>query len=82
MFHELSCMRVLCAYMFDFKLKSDRRDWGASYIGPYDPKSTYHEWLKSHDFDTVAPDSWHFGPTAHAAWARFVLQYCIDNRMI
>ena len=67
---------------FDFKHKSDRKDWGTSYIGPYDPNSTYHEWLKNHGHDTVAPNSWHFGRSAHAAWSRFVLQYCIANRMI
>jgi hypothetical protein len=67
---------------FDFKLKSDRREWGASYIGPYDANSTYNQWLKRHGYHTVTPNSWHFGREAHAAWSRFVLQYCIDNRMI
>jgi len=67
---------------FDFKHKSDRRDWGTCYINPYDANSTYDQWLKSHGFHTVATNSWHFGQDAHAAWSRFVLQYCIDNRMI
>lgn len=67
---------------FDFKHKSTRQDWGASYIGPYDPNCTYDQWLKRHGHDTVAPNSWHFGREAHAAWARFVLQYCIANRLV
>jgi hypothetical protein len=67
---------------FDIKRKSDRRDWGPSYIGPYDAGATYDQWLKRHGFDTVSPNSWHFGREAHAAWSRFVLQYCINNRMI
>ena len=67
---------------FDFKHESDRKDWGTSYIAPYDRASTYDQWLKSHGHDTVAPNSWHFGAEAHAAWGRFVLQYCINNRMI
>ena len=67
---------------FNFKHKSDRRDWGPCYINPYDAHSTYEQWLKRHGFCTVAPNSWHFGQEAHAAWSRFVLQYCIDNRMI
>jgi len=67
---------------FDFKHKSDRLDWGPSYIGPYDPDVTFDQWLRSNGHDTVAPNSWHFGREAHAAWSRFVLQYCINNRMI
>ena len=67
---------------FDFKSPTHHRDWGTSYIGPYDRDSTYHQWLMRHGHDTVAPNSWHFGPEAHAAWSRFVLQYCINNRMI
>jgi len=62
--------------------ESARFDWGTCYINPYDANSTYDQWLKSHGFQTVAPNSWHFGQDAHAAWSRFVLQYCIDNRMI
>jgi len=61
---------------------SDQRDWGSAYISPYDSKGTYDQWLKSHGHDTVAPDSWHFGRRAHADWSRFVLQYCINNRLI
>lgn len=67
---------------FESKHKSSEKDWGPNYIGPYDRNSTYDQWLKSHGHDTVAPNSWHFGREAHAAWARFMLQYCITNRMI
>lgn len=62
--------------------KLDQRDWGASYISPYDPKMTYDSWLKSHGHQTVSPDSWHFGREAHASWARFMLQYVIANKMV
>ena len=60
----------------------DRRDWGTSYIGPYDPRSTYNQWLLDHGHDTVAPNSWHFGEAAHSAWARYVLQYIIKNKLV
>lgn len=56
-----------------------RHDWGACYVAPYDPAQTYDSWLKSHDFRPVSPDSWHFGQEAHAAWARFMLQYGITH---
>ena len=59
-----------------------RRDWGTSYIGPYDPGQTWDQWLRSNGFDTVAPNSWHFGRDAHAAWARFMLQYVVRNKLL
>jgi len=59
-----------------------QKDWGTHYIGPYDPESTYSAWLRNHGHQTVAPNSWHFGPDAHTAWARFVLQYCVSNKMV
>lgn len=62
--------------------ESDRFDWGKSYIGPYDAKSTFNQWLLDHGHDTVAPNSYHFGRAAHTAWSRFVLQYCIKNQLV
>ena len=59
-----------------------RRDWGTAYIGPYDPVQTWDQWLRSNGFDTVAPNSWHFGRDAHAAWARFMLQYVVRNKLL
>jgi len=67
---------------FDSKLQSPNRIWNHHFIGPYDQNCTFDQWLKSHGFETVAPNSWHFGREAHAAWSRFMLQYCINNRMI
>jgi hypothetical protein len=61
---------------------ADQLDWGPGYISPYNQGSTYDQWLKSHGHHTVAPNSWHFGRSAHAAWGRFMLQYCIQNRLI
>jgi len=60
----------------------DHRDWGNSYIEPYNPKMTYDAWLKNNGHDTVAPNSWHFGIDAHAAWHRFMLQYIIKHHFI
>ena len=52
-------------------------DWGDCYIEPYDSKFTYYNWLKAKGFKTVRPDSYHFGPDAHAAWANFLHQHLI-----
>lgn len=60
----------------------DRRDWGASYINPYDRTSTFDQILKNQGFITVRPDSWHFGPDAHCFWAEYLLQYIITHKII
>ena len=51
-----------------------RFDWGHSYINPYDADSTYYNWLRARGYQTVNPDSYHFGPDAHRAWAEFLYQ--------
>ena len=56
-------------------------DWGNAYIAPYS-KYTYDQILREAGFDTVRPDSWHFGKDAHCFWADFVLQYCIENNIL
>lgn len=62
--------------------KAQRYDWGKSYISPYKKEATYSRWLKSNGYDTVGPNSYHFGKEAHAAWARFMLQYIVNNKFI
>ena len=58
--------------------EDQRRDWAGHYVLPYLADYTYDQWLKSHGYTTVTADSWHFGADAHAAWARFMLQYGMD----
>lgn len=58
-----------------------RRDWGASYIAPYSREDTYDAWLRRNGMLPVNPKSWHFGAEAHCIWAKFVLAYCIDNKI-
>ena len=62
--------------------QKDKVTWGYSYIGPYDAGATFNQWLLDHGYQTVAPNSWHFGRDAHAAWARFVLQYIVQSKML
>jgi hypothetical protein len=66
----------------DFSAITERKDWGTSYIGPYDPDQTFHDILTKNKHKTVAPNSYHFGKTAHSFWARFMLQYCINNKFL
>ena len=66
----------------DFGTISNRYDWGSSYISPYDPKSTYDAILKQNSYQTVAPNSWHFGREAHSFWANYMLQYIVRNQLM
>ena len=65
----------------DFSSIVDQKDWGYSYIGPYDAKMTYHNILQNNGFSTVNSKSWHFGADAHSFFAQFMLQYIIDNNI-
>ena len=67
---------------FQGLLSGSQKDWGTSYIKPYDSFGTYNWWLRNNGFKTVNPDSWHFGEDAHSAWADFMLQYIIDNKLL
>ena len=61
---------------------TDRRDWGASYIEPYDPKGTFSAKIEAAGIETVAPNSYHYGKDGHSFWNRFMLQYIINNKFI
>jgi hypothetical protein len=66
----------------DFALVKDQQDWGHSYIGPYDSQSTYNAIIRAQNIDTVAPNSWHFGPDGHATFHRFILDYIIKHKFL
>jgi len=61
---------------------TDRRDWGTSYIDPYDPKGTFSARIEDAGIQTVAPNSYHYGKDGHSFWNRFMLQYIINNKFI
>ena len=66
----------------DFSTIADQYDWGTSYINPYNSNSTFDAILKQNSYQTVAPDSWHFGQEAHSFWANYVLQYIVRNQIL
>jgi hypothetical protein len=59
---------------------ADKKDWGTSYIEPYDPKGTFSAKLELANIQTVAPNSYHYGKDGHSFFHRFMLQYIIDNK--
>lgn len=60
----------------------DQKDWGVSYMHPYDANLTYDQVLKHNNFKPVNPNSWHFGPDAHCFWAEYLLQYINNNQLL
>lgn len=66
----------------DFSKINDQKDWGVNYICPYDPKSTFDSIIRSNGFNTVNPNSWHFGDRAHSFFAQFMLQYITNNKIL
>jgi hypothetical protein len=57
-------------------------DWGTSYMHPYSAEMTYDSVLRSNDFKTVNPKSWHFGADAHCFWGNYLLQYMHDHNLL
>jgi len=66
----------------DFGSITNQQDWGLSYIGPYDPASTFDAQIRRAGFETVAPNSYHFGKDAHAWWFKRILDYLMSNKFV
>jgi hypothetical protein len=66
----------------DFSKITDRQNWSASYISPYEPKMTYDSVIRSKGIPTVRPNSWHFGRDGHAAFYRFILEHIIKHKFV
>jgi hypothetical protein len=79
---ELGVQHVMFNGNNNFGQTQNRMDWDNCYIRPYDPEYTYDRVLKINGFETVNNQSWHFGPQAHCFWAKYLLQYIINNKFI
>jgi hypothetical protein len=66
----------------DFSKIKKQKDWGKSYVSPYDPKMTFNSLIAQQGIETVAPNSYHFGKDAHSFFNRCMLQYVITNKFI
>jgi len=62
-------------------IKGDK-DWERHYIGPYDSDQTFDSILRNSGYQTVSPDSWHFGRDAHGFWSRYMLQYILQHNFV
>lgn len=59
--------------------KSERKDWGNYFIGPYNKEQTYFYYLQKQGFQTVNPNSYHYGSDAHDAWRKVLMQNWFDH---
>jgi hypothetical protein len=59
-----------------------RNNWNNSYIDPYSVNHSYNAILQQNGFEYANPKSYHFGADGHCFWAKYMLQYCIDNQII
>lgn len=66
----------------DFNRIPNPQDWGASYLGPYDPGYTYNNILQSKGIETISTKSYHYGADGHRAWSNYILHYLIDNKLV
>lgn len=58
-----------------------RYSWGDSYIGPYEHDMAYYYWLENNNYIPVN-NSYHYGPDAHRAWAKYLLTYITEESII
>ena len=80
---DLQAMNINHLFFNSFEQLSNVEllDWEGCYLEPYNPKYTYYNWLKEKGFETVRPDSYHFGPDAHTAWAEFLYQTLVQKNL-
>lgn len=62
------------------------RDWGVEYMHPYVQEESYHNWLINNGGSYANPDinpkSYHFDAKSHRLWAKYVLQYMLNNQIV
>ena len=66
---------------FDETCTGIKFDWNDCYVDPYNPNGTYHAWCIQNGFKTVNSNSYHFGPDAHAAWAKLLYNQIIQMEL-
>jgi hypothetical protein len=57
-------------------------DFGTSYIEPYNKKFNYSDYLINNGISTILSNSYHFGSDGHTAWAKYMLKYIVENKLI
>jgi hypothetical protein len=69
-----------CMYNFFGINEEQKKDWNNCYLDPYDNNSSYYWYL--HNQGYVSDKWYHFGPDGHAAWAKRLIDYIQEQKII
>ena len=66
--------------MYPFFVEHGDKDWNKSFIGPYTNNLSCYWYIKNQG---IEPDkSYHFGINGHTAWAKLLIDYIEENKII
>lgn len=82
-FHkELGSIPHLFFNTYTFFNGINQLNWDNCYIEPYNKEYTFYHWLNNQGFNTVNQTSYHYGVSAHRAWAKFLLTHITKESKI
>ena len=66
--------------MYAFLRKKQMYNWNNAYVDPYDKDYSYYQYLKNKG---LRPDEWyHYEADGHKVWAKFLIDYIRENKLI
>tara|TARA_B110000858_G_C17673811_1_gene413179 strand:+ start:60 stop:671 length:612 start_codon:yes stop_codon:yes gene_type:complete len=66
--------------MYDFLRKKQTYNWNNAYVEPYDKNQSFYWYLKNKG---LCPDEWyHYEADGHKVWAKFLIDYIRENKLI
>lgn len=79
---ELNIPHVMYNGWSTFSDLSNQMDWKSYYLNPYDRDLSYNSVLKNNGFEWATPGHFHFRADGHCFWAKYLLQYITDNKLL
>jgi hypothetical protein len=80
--NQLNVPHIMYNGWSTFSYMPDRKDWNNQYLGPYDKNLSYNSVLVNNGFKWATPNRYHFRADGHCFWAKYLLQYIIDNKLL
>ena len=66
--------------MYNFFQPNEQREWGTNFIEPYNNEASYYWWLTKQG---LSSNNWyHFDADGHAAWAKRLIKYIQEEKII
>jgi|TARA_R110001632_G_C11197077_1_gene402782 hypothetical protein len=66
--------------MYNFFNARSHYPWNNCYIGPYDNDLSYYHWLKAQG--ATADEGYHYKTDGHQMWAKRVINYIKENKLL